>query len=39
MNMTAAVLFVAFAVLGVVAAARWVARLPVFDVAGHHGVG
>ncbi len=34
MNMTAAVLFLAFAVLGATAAARWLARLPVFDIQG-----
>jgi cell division protein FtsQ len=32
MNMTALVLFMAFAVLSVVAAARWFARLPAFDI-------
>ena len=34
MNSTAAVLFLAFAGLAVVAAARWVSRLPVFDLHG-----
>ena len=32
MNMTALVLFVAFAALSVLAAARWIARLPAFDI-------
>lgn len=32
MNLTASVLFLAFASLGAVAAARWVARLPLFDI-------
>ncbi len=34
MNTTAAVLFMGFAVLGAVTAARWAARLPIFDIAG-----
>lgn len=34
MNTTAAVLFLAFAGLATVAAARWVSRLPVFDLQG-----
>ena len=34
MNMTAAVLVLTFAVLGMVAVARWVARMPVFDIRG-----
>jgi cell division protein FtsQ len=34
MNMTALVLALAFASLGVAAAARWVSRLPAFDIAG-----
>jgi cell division protein FtsQ len=34
MNMTAVVLGLAFVVLGAVAAARWVSRLPVFDIQG-----
>jgi cell division protein FtsQ len=34
MNMTTLVLGVAFVVLGVVAAARWVSRLPAFDIQG-----
>ena len=34
MNMTATVLFAAFIVTAGVAAARWVARLPVFDIKG-----
>lgn len=32
MNMTALVLLLAFAILGALASARWVARLPVFDL-------
>jgi cell division protein FtsQ len=32
MNMTAAVLLLTFAVFGAVALARWVARMPVFDI-------
>ena len=34
MNMSAAVLFAAFAVLCAVAATRWISRLPVFDIRG-----
>jgi len=34
MNMTAMVLFVAFVVVGAVATARWVIRLPAFDIKG-----
>ncbi len=34
MNATTLVLWLAFVVLGVVATARWVSRLPVFDIAG-----
>ena len=34
MNMTALVLFLAFVVAGAVATARWVIRLPVFDIKG-----
>jgi len=34
MNMTAMVLGLAFVVLGAVAAARWVSRLPAFDIQG-----
>lgn len=34
MNTTAAVLFMVFVVLGAVTAARWAARLPIFDIAG-----
>ena len=34
MNMTAAVLLLAFVVLGALATVRWVVRLPVFDVRG-----
>lgn len=34
MNMTATVLFLAFAVLGGLAAARWLSRLPLFDIHG-----
>lgn len=34
MNMTAMVLFAAFFVAGAVATARWVVRLPVFDIKG-----
>lgn len=34
MNMTALVLFLAFAVLSAVTASRWIARLPAFDIAG-----
>ncbi len=33
MNLTTTVLFVGFVVLGVVTAARWAARLPIFDIA------
>jgi cell division protein FtsQ len=32
MNLTASVLFVAFAFLGVLTAARWASRLPLFDI-------
>jgi cell division protein FtsQ len=34
MNMTALVLFIAFVVAGAVATARWVVRLPAFDIRG-----
>ena len=34
MNMTATVLFLAFVVLGATAAARWLSRLPMFDIQG-----
>jgi cell division protein FtsQ len=34
MNMTATVLFLAFVVAGAVATARWVVRLPAFDIKG-----
>lgn len=34
MNMTTLVLALAFAALGLLAAARWVSRLPAFDIAG-----
>ena len=34
MNMTALILFIAFVVAGAVATARWVVRLPAFDIRG-----
>lgn len=34
MNTTAAVLLVGFGILGAVAAAKWAARLPIFDIGG-----
>ena len=39
MNTTALVLLIGFCVLGAVTAARWVSRLPVFDIAGISVVG